>query len=318
MTAELGKTSKRKYSYVTTGSYHDYYKRNVNGELRLDLFENQWFSNKRCLDIGCNEGVLTNRIAETMQPTHILGIDIDRYVVDAANSILKRVKYDMKSSSSSSSGRGRGSNLISANATTKETSLGPLFLPRVMATKVPKNSSLPGIKEQRVNYPNNINFECTSLAKLSERLRDQTDQHFDTILCLSVAKWIHLNEGDAGLLTLFQSLFDLCRPGGRVILEFQPWKSYKNKRKVSEHIKEIFATLMIRPEQFEEILVSRFGFVVESAIGPSIADAKGYSRPILVLLKPLPLKQPSRLINDESQVPDKSVIVDKYLSTETL
>ena len=53
--------AKRQYAYVSTGSYHDYYKRNVDGHNRLDYFEKEWFTNKRCLDVGCNEGLLTNR-----------------------------------------------------------------------------------------------------------------------------------------------------------------------------------------------------------------------------------------------------------------
>ncbi|KAG6589936.1 putative RNA methyltransferase, partial [Cucurbita argyrosperma subsp. sororia] len=55
------------------------------------------------------------------------------------------------------------------------------------------------------------------------------EKHYDTILCLSVAKWIHQNWGDVG--------WRLLPPGGRqggiLVLE-PPWKSYEANYSVSE------------------------------------------------------------------------------------
>jgi hypothetical protein len=41
-------------------------------------------------------------------------------------------------------------------------------------------------------------------------------------------RWVHLNSGDAGLRRLFRKLRDTLSPGGLLVLEPQPWRSYKS------------------------------------------------------------------------------------------
>eukprot|EP00246_Nothoceros_aenigmaticus_P002777 TRINITY_DN13647_c1_g3_i1.p1 TRINITY_DN13647_c1_g3~~TRINITY_DN13647_c1_g3_i1.p1 ORF type:complete len:138 (-),score=4.85 TRINITY_DN13647_c1_g3_i1:7-420(-) len=56
---------------------------------------------------------------------------------------------------------------------------------------------------------------------------------YNSVLCLSVTKWIHLNWGDEGLIIFFSKILKILRPGGILVLEPQPWKSYASKMNVA-------------------------------------------------------------------------------------
>jgi hypothetical protein len=56
---------------------------------------------------------------------------------------------------------------------------------------------------------------------------------YDTMMAFSVTKWIHLNFGDQGLKRFFKRIYRALFPGGRFILEPQPWSSYRLKRRMT-------------------------------------------------------------------------------------
>jgi hypothetical protein len=64
-------------------------------------------------------------------------------------------------------------------------------------------------------------FECRDVIASPVQL------HFDTIMCLSVTKWVHFNWGDDGVKRLFTQVYKALYPGGIFVLEPQPWRSYR-------------------------------------------------------------------------------------------
>lgn len=72
----------------------------------------------------------------------------------------------------------------------------------------------------------NVYFTCEDFA-----ISQHASQSLDNIMCLSVTKWVHLNQGDEGLKRLFAKVAHALAPGGWFVLEPQPWRSYKQARR---------------------------------------------------------------------------------------
>jgi len=103
---------------------------------------------------------------------------------------------------------------------------------------------------------------------------------------LSVTKWVHLNWGDDGLITLFSKIWRLLQPGGIFVMEPQPWKSYENNRRVSETTAMNYRTIVLRPDRFQEILLDKIGFRTVEDLTSSLSGAsKGFDRQILAFQK---------------------------------
>jgi len=114
--------------------------------------------------------------------------------------------------------------------------------------------------------------------------KEDGDQKYDVILCLSVVKWIHINFGDDGVLKLFNKVFNQLSENGRFIFEPQPWSSYKKKYFVTEEAKKNWFSIQIYPDDFISYLTD-IGFVVESVVQP-IESVGGFKyREIYVMSK---------------------------------
>lgn len=220
------------------GNYDRYYGyRNAKDfkDIRLDTFEKHrsLFDERKVLDIGCNNGLVTISVARNFNVKHIVGIDIDKNLVDKARNFLINEK---------------------------------------------RNTNVSG-----ESFPFNIEFKYGNYVLADEKLLELEAEQFDTILCLSVTKWIHLNCGDDGMKLAFRRMYKQLLPGGRLILEAQGWKSYKRRKNLTPNIATNYKSIKFFPEKFDEYLLgTEVGFQSVSSIGVPTHEVKGFQRPIKV------------------------------------
>eukprot|EP00929_Paragymnodinium_shiwhaense_P079463 TRINITY_DN41364_c0_g1_i2.p1 TRINITY_DN41364_c0_g1~~TRINITY_DN41364_c0_g1_i2.p1 ORF type:complete len:318 (+),score=42.75 TRINITY_DN41364_c0_g1_i2:70-1023(+) len=134
----------------------------------------------------------------------------------------------------------------------------------------------------------NIKFRADDILEIPlKRGPSMKAERFDAILCFSVTKWIHFAYGDAGIRNLFRRCWKRLRPGGFFILEPQDWASYKKKRHITRDIREMVASIELKPEEFEKCLVEMFGFQKVETLDPPRTATGGFKRrPILIFKRP--------------------------------
>ncbi|KAE8687532.1 putative RNA methyltransferase [Hibiscus syriacus] len=259
------------------GNYRHYYGYRIGRDAereedpRIRVLKKEWFEGKDCLDIGCNSGIITIQIAKKYNCGSILGIDIDSGLVQEAIWHLR--KFVKTESAEKKNTNGSNVKVVqdvngSEECATKSSNEGSSNNPNHNSSGERNLSDIVSFREE--------NFVWSQLP----------DKQYDTVLCLSVTKWIHLNWGDDGLITAFSKIWRLLRPGGVFVLEPQPWNSYEKNRKVSETTASNYHDIKYRPDSFREILLDKIGFRKVEDLTSELSGTKaGFDRPILAYYK---------------------------------
>nr|XP_053647523.1 uncharacterized protein LOC128699029 [Cherax quadricarinatus] len=156
--------------------------------------------------------------------------------------------------------------------------------------EVSREVSLDAMKPLAVNTESNSTQGTTDGCKAnyvleSDELLETVRPEFDTILCLSITKWVHLNWGDSGLKRFFWRIFHNLKPGGRFVLEPQGWPSYNKRRKLTKRIFENYINIRLFPDKFNDFLLHEVGFNTSEKIITPHHASRGFQRPIIIYTK---------------------------------
>lgn len=110
---------------------------------------------------------------------------------------------------------------------------------------------------------------------------------------LSITKWIHLRSLNVGLLTFFRRCFDALLPGGRLVLEPQPFSTYARSARASGEatLRDNYARLVEGAEKgwraeegdFERVLIELVGFEKRELLGETGKIGALLASPALLL-----------------------------------
>ncbi|KAI1708244.1 bicoid-interacting protein 3 (Bin3) domain-containing protein [Ditylenchus destructor] len=70
-----------RYRYGNFNNYRTLNRESFQFDPRVDIFCEDWFNNRKVLDIGCNAGLMAISIAVLFSPRKIVGIDLDHHLI---------------------------------------------------------------------------------------------------------------------------------------------------------------------------------------------------------------------------------------------
>jgi len=138
---------------------------------------------------------------------------------------------------------------------------------------------------QKPKFPNNIQFVAANYVLECDELLETVVPEFDTIMCLSTTKWVHLNFGDDGLKRVFRRIYAQLKPGGTFVLECQSFSTYNKKKKLTESIFNNFKNIKLKPENFTDFLIHEVGFSRSEVLALPAHTSKGFQRPLQIFTK---------------------------------
>ena len=79
----------KKFEYGNYNRYYGYRNPNHDEDIRLRYLKPEWFRGKDVLDIGCNVGHIAMTISKTFEPKSVIGMDIDKSLVEIAKKNIR-------------------------------------------------------------------------------------------------------------------------------------------------------------------------------------------------------------------------------------
>ncbi|KAI7904943.1 Bicoid-interacting protein 3-domain-containing protein [Cokeromyces recurvatus] len=238
---------------------------------RIDLLDRSLFENKHILDIGCNTGNICIALAKKYNVASVHGIDIDEKLIYKAQKNL-RIAYSLENPHKQTDDAIDLSFRFHyfPQSMTNMFGLMPMALPPTLES------------EKKNQYPYNVHFETLDWIATKEA---EHANHYDTILALSITKWIQLHHGDKGLKSFFKKIYDSLAPGGTFVLEPQDFDTFQKRAKEINPSKNVQEELEFRPEHYTDFLINKLGFKEYHDLGIPKGEVKGFSRPVLIYIK---------------------------------
>ncbi|OXU18037.1 hypothetical protein TSAR_000510 [Trichomalopsis sarcophagae] len=264
-----------RFQFGNYNRYYGYRNQHQNLDTRLTVFtqRKELFYGKDILDIGCNIGHITLSVARDFSARSVTGIDIDKKLINIARKNVKHYVNCVQSPASTEDGERKE---YDANyfPTSMLINYGPVDIPGFT-----KHNDHKG-------FPYNVTFVQGNYILEDDALLSSEQPQFDTIICLSITKWIHLNFGDAGLKQSFKRMHAQLRPGGVLILEPQSWNSYSKKKALTEKIYKNYQSIEFFPQKFTQYLLSaEVGFRKCEVVSVPPHPSRGFQRPIYLYTK---------------------------------
>ncbi|BGP19663.1 hypothetical protein JCM10213v2_007759 [Rhodosporidiobolus nylandii] len=253
---------------------------------RLALIPPEWLARKRVLDVGCNAGLVSIEVAQRWGAAKVTGVDVDAELVRAAKGNAPSLSYFPLSLPRTFGYLPTPRGLLARH----------VEVPEVETQGVLRRGKRKVMPEEVRAFPENLRFRAKDWV---EDEVEEDREGYDVILAFSITKWIHLSSLNPGLLTFFRRCFTSLLPGGRLILEPQPFSSYSRSIKNLRHtagadeLQRNYERLESGPErgwraeegEFEQVLLESIGFERKSELGYTGEEGSTWRRPVQVYEK---------------------------------
>lgn len=249
------------------GNYHNYYAHRTEDRIEL-LRPLNLFQGKTVLDLGCNAGQVTKAVITSCGARRSVGIDIDQELIAQAEG---RWINDHRLAPEGGANAAEDQRIIAIDdsvvcgAGGEKREAAEVQGCRFICSDFMLNDYFTTFD---MESSGEADLECSEAQTVVEaKHREKQDGERirpDVILLLSITKWLHLNHGDVGLLSLFRALYDLLLPEGVLVIEPQEYLNYKKAVRKNRSLRTMFHTLQMRPNF--EVELEEIGFILLQVI----------------------------------------------------